>query len=78
MARLVKPTHAEFEMKENEVVHKPTNATWTAYPGSPEAKSYRPSMLGSVLPNGDGYREDEVKAMALRLLSGRPLRKDRE
>jgi hypothetical protein len=72
MARRVKPSLEEFELSENEVVHTPTNATWTAYPGRPEPHLYRASMLGSVLPNGDDYREDEVTAIALKLLAERP------
>jgi hypothetical protein len=66
-----RPTTEEFELDENEVVHTPTNATWTAYPGRPEPHIQRRSMLGSVLPNGDDYREDEVTEMALRLLRER-------
>ena len=62
------PTVDEFEVSENEVLHKPTNATWTAYPGQAEPHLYRPSMLGSVLPSGDDYREDDVTTIALRLL----------
>jgi hypothetical protein len=73
MARRVYPKLEEFEVRENEVIHKPTNATWTAYPGRPEPRSYRRSMLGSVLPNGDDYREHEVTAMAIKLLAERPL-----
>ncbi|SEC69348.1 hypothetical protein SAMN05519104_1886 [Rhizobiales bacterium GAS188] len=32
MARRMTPTREEFEIRENEVIHKPTNATWTADP----------------------------------------------
>jgi hypothetical protein len=71
MARYVRPTREEFEIQENAVVHKPTNATWTAYPGRPEPHQHRPSMLGSVLANGDDYRKDEVTAIALELLKER-------
>lgn len=71
MAKKFSPRIEEFELKENRVVHKPTNATWTAYPGRPEPHLYRPSMLGSVLPNGDDYREGEVTKIALRLLAER-------
>jgi hypothetical protein len=71
MARRVRPKREEFDVSENEVVHKPTNATWTAYSGRPEPHPCRPSMLGSVLPNGDDYRENEVTEMALRLLAER-------
>jgi hypothetical protein len=71
MARRVRPAREEFEIKENEVLHKPTNATWTAYPGVGEPHLFRRSMLGSVLQNGDDYREDEVTAMARTLLAER-------
>ncbi len=65
------PTPEEFEVKENSVVHKPTGATWRAYPGRPEPSHYTRSMLGSVLPNGDDYREHEVTVIALQLLKER-------
>jgi hypothetical protein len=71
MGNRVLPKLEEFEVSENEVVHKPTNATWTAYEGRPEPSTHRASMLGSVLPNGDDYREHEVTAMALKLLADR-------
>lgn len=71
MATRKLPTREEFEVKENEVVHKPTNATWTAYPGRAEPHLFRQSMLGSVLANGDDYREHEVTAIALQLLKER-------
>jgi hypothetical protein len=71
MARRVLPEDSEFEIRENEVEHKPTGATWTAYPARPEAHLYRQAMLGSVLPNGDDYREHEVTEIALRLLRER-------
>jgi len=75
MTRPVHPTPDEFEIRENEVIHKPTNATWTAYPESAEPVWYRQSALGSVLSNGDDYREDEVAAMARRLLAERLTKK---
>jgi hypothetical protein len=73
MPRRAYPMREEFEIKENEVMHRPTNASWSAYPGKPEPSTYRRSMLGGVLPNGDDYREDEVTAMALSLLASRPI-----
>ena len=65
------PAEDEFDVRENEVEHKPTGATWTAYPGRPEPANYRRAMLGSVLPNGDDYREHEVAEIAYRLLRDR-------
>jgi hypothetical protein len=78
MASRVRPTRAEFEIGQNEVVHMPTNATWTAYPGRAEAKSFRPSRLGTVLPSGADYDVDEVKALAMKLLAERPIAKERQ
>lgn len=63
----------QFEIRENEVIHRPTNARWSAYPGRPEANIRSLGMLGSVLPNGDDYRQDEVERVALRLLAARQL-----
>ena len=71
MVRRVKPAIEQFEVKDNEVIHTPTNATWTAYAGHPEPHLYRRSSLGSVLQNGDDYREDEVTEMAKKLLADR-------
>ena len=71
MARHVKPTETEFVVREDEVEHIPTGATWSAYPRRPEPSHYRPAMLGSVLPNGDDYRDHEVEEIALRLLANR-------
>jgi hypothetical protein len=71
MVRHVRPSHQEFKVLENEVIHKPTNASWTAYPGQAEPFLFRRSILGSVLPNGDDYREQEVVEMALDLLKER-------
>ena len=65
------PSEAEFEVRENEVEHRPTGAAWSAYAGRPEPANYRQSMLGSVLPNGDDYREHEVAEIAYRLLRER-------
>jgi hypothetical protein len=31
---------AQFKLEENEVIHIPTNARWTAYPGRPEPHLY--------------------------------------
>jgi hypothetical protein len=52
--------------------HRPTNACWTAYPGDPLPHLQNLGMLGSVLPDGDEYREDDVLQIALKLLRERP------
>jgi len=71
MGKRVWPKEEEFTVSATEVIHNPTNATWTAYEGEAQPHLYRQSMLGSVLPNGDDYREHEVTAMALKLLADR-------
>jgi hypothetical protein len=76
MKRYTQATREQFEVGENEVMHRPTCATWIAYPGRPEAKSYRRGMLGSVLSDGDDYDEGEVTTMALQLLAARPTAKE--
>jgi hypothetical protein len=67
----VRPTLADFHIYENEVVHLPTNASWVAYPGKADVKTFNPGLLGTALPNGDVYSESEVIEMALRLLRDR-------
>jgi hypothetical protein len=52
--------------------HRPTNACWTADPGDPLPHLQNLGMLGSVLPDGDEYREDDVLQIALKLLRERP------
>ena len=71
MARHVRPTRDQFEVRENEVIHKPTGAVWMASPGDPEPSHHRQAQLGSVLPNGDDYRTHEVAEMARQLLRER-------
>jgi hypothetical protein len=60
MAKRVHPTREEFEVKEDEVVHTPTKATWIAYSGQAEPHLFRQSMLGSVLANGDASGFDSI------------------
>jgi len=70
-SRHIRPSRHEFEVKENEVVHKPTGASWTAYPGDPNWSHHRPGVLGNVLKNDGYYRSDEVDEMACQLLRER-------
>jgi hypothetical protein len=74
MRRYKEPSVDEFEVTGDEVIHKPTGATWSAYEGHPEPSHFDARMLGSVLENGDDYREGEVIEIALRLLADRPKR----
>ena len=68
---LLKPKIEEFEVGENEVIHKPTGAKWTAHPGVGEPHLYETGKLRDVLSDGDHYQVDEVTEMARRLLRER-------
>ncbi|MDA9506137.1 hypothetical protein XI09_16150 [Bradyrhizobium sp. CCBAU 11386] len=62
----------QFQVKENEVIHLPTDARWTACAGRPEPHLYSQGMVGSVLPNGEDYRREDVEPIAIKLLAARP------
>ena len=66
-------TADQFKLDRNEVVHIPTNARWTAYPGRPEPNLVSLGMIGSVLSNGDDYRREDVEPFALKMLRERKL-----
>ena len=59
-------TEEEFEIEKDGVRHKPTGAWFTAYPGMALHKVTR-NMLGSVLPDGREYRENDVTEVAQRV-----------
>lgn len=72
MAR-TRVTEDQFKIEENEVVHIPTTARWTAYPGRPEPHLYSEGMVGSALSSGQDYWRGDVEPIALKLLAARPL-----
>ncbi len=63
----------QFEVSGDQVVHLPTRAKWTAYPGQREPHIKNLGRLGGVLPNGDDFRVDEVERVALKLLAEREM-----
>jgi hypothetical protein len=65
-------TEDQFGIDENDVIHVPTNARWTAYPGRPEPHLYSQGMIGSVLPTGEDYWREDVEPIAIKLLAARP------
>jgi hypothetical protein len=67
----MKPSIREFELKGDSVIHVPTNAMWSAFPGSPAVSFHRPSNLGSKRPNGVDYHPEEVGHIARKLLAAR-------
>ncbi len=65
------PKIEEFEVGENEALHKPTGAKWTAHPAIGEPHLYERGKLGDVLNSGDQYRVFEITEMARQLLRER-------
>lgn len=65
-------TEDQFKVEENDVIHVPTNARWTAYPGRAEPHLYSPGMMGSRLPTGEDYRREDAEPIAIKLLASRP------
>ena len=57
----------QFEISDKGIRHKPTGYSFTPYPGDPTSGTVNEAMLGSVLPNGEHYRPDDVEEMARRL-----------
>jgi hypothetical protein len=68
---VTKVTRQQFEIRENEVVHTPTGACFTAYPGEKEPYRVNWGMSGSLLQNGEDYRQADVSMMARQLLAER-------
>jgi hypothetical protein len=58
----------QFEVKENEVVHKPTGALFIAFPGDAKPYFVDWGQCGSVLPNGDNFSQAAVQDMAVRII----------
>jgi hypothetical protein len=62
-------TRDQFEVSRNEVLHKPTGALFTSYPGRDKEISYvNWSRCGDVLPSGEDYSREEVGLMAATLM----------
>jgi hypothetical protein len=55
-----KPTPEEFEITDNGIVHKPTEASFVPFPGRPTAGTWHDGRL--TTPEVE-YDADEVKAM---------------
>jgi len=65
-----KVTRDQFEISSNKILHKPTGAVFTSYPGRDKEISHvNWSRCGDVLPNGDDYLRDEVGKMAATLMA---------
>ena len=66
-----KVTQEQFESKENEVVHKPTGARFTAYKGIAQPHIVNWGRCGEVLASGEDYDREDVQRVAVTLLARR-------
>ena len=53
----------QFNITPQGIVHKPTDAAFTPYPGDPYSGITRVGQLSSKHPNGSGFRPDDVQQM---------------
>jgi hypothetical protein len=54
----------QFNITPRGIVHKPTDAAFTPYPGDPYSGIRRPGQLGSAhFNNGNGFRPEDVQRM---------------
>jgi hypothetical protein len=53
----------QFNITPQGIVHKPTDAAFTPYPGNPYSGITRMGQLGNKHPNGSGFRSDDVQRM---------------
>ena len=51
----------QFSITPQGIIHKPTDAAFTPYPGDPYAGITRMGQLGNQNPNGSGFRPDDVQ-----------------
>ena len=53
----------QFNVTPQGIVHKPTDAAFTPYPGDPFSGIERLGQLGNKPPNGSGFRAEDVRRM---------------
>ena len=53
----------QFNISPQGIIHKPTDAAFTPFPGDPLTGTTRLGTLGNQHPNGNGYRPDDVQRM---------------
>ena len=51
----------QFNITPQGIVHKPTDAAFTPYPGDPLSGTTRLGTLSNQHPDGSGYRADDVQ-----------------
>ena len=53
----------QFNITPQGIVHKPTDAAFSPYPGDPYSGTTRLGQLGNKHPNGNGFRSEDVRRM---------------
>ena len=53
----------QFNITPQGIVHKPTDAAFTPYPGDPYSGITRLGQLGNKHPNGNSFRSEDVQRM---------------
>jgi hypothetical protein len=53
----------QFNITPQGIVHKPTDAAFTPYPGDPYSGITRLGQLGGKHPNGNSFRSEDVQRM---------------
>ena len=61
----------QFELMDDVVIHTPTGAKFTAYPGEGQPHNVNWGKCGDLLANGDDYSREDVFQCAKKLLSER-------
>lgn len=51
----------QFSVTPQGIVHRPTDAAFTPYPGDPYSGITRMGQLGNKNPDGSGFRPDDVQ-----------------
>ena len=57
----------QFNITPEGIVHKPTDASFTPYPGEAYCGITRMGQLGNSHPNGSGFKPDDVQRMMRQL-----------
>ena len=53
----------QFNITPQGIIHKPTDAAFTPYPGDPYSGITRLGQLGNKHPNGNSFRPEDVQRM---------------
>jgi hypothetical protein len=53
----------QFNISPQGIVHKPTDAAFTPYPGDPRSGTIRLGTLNTANPNGSDYSREDVQRM---------------